>query len=131
MVALGILVTLLGFVLSVLSLGMASSVSGAICFCPLSRDPKRTTSMSRYSSIDSSSSRRLTKWSVLRISRRSRPDSLMMSIRAVSGCVRMSDEMDVSVLKRKCGLTWAFSARNCASRACSSARRDASYSMAA
>ncbi len=29
-----------------------------------------------------------------------------MSIRAVSGCVRMSDEIEVSVLNRKCGLIW-------------------------
>jgi hypothetical protein len=28
----------------------------------------------------------------------------MMSVRAVSGCERMSDEIEVRVLKRKCGL---------------------------
>ena len=34
----------------------------------------------------------------------SRPDSFTMSMRAVSGCERISDEIDVSVLNRKCGL---------------------------
>ena len=29
-----------------------------------------------------------------------------MRTRAVSGCVRMSEEIDVSVLNRKCGLIW-------------------------
>jgi hypothetical protein len=29
---------------------------------------------------------------------------LTMSVRAVSGCERMSDEIEVSVLNRKCGL---------------------------
>ena len=47
---------------------------------------------------------------MLRISRRSRPDSLVISIRAVSGCVRISDEIEVSVLNRKCGLIWFASA---------------------
>ena len=40
-----------------------------------------------------------------------------MSVRAVSGCERMSDEIDVRVLKRKCGLIWLASA---ATRAASS-----------
>ena len=31
-------------------------------------------------------------------------------MRAVSGCERMSDETEVSVLKRKCGLIWLLSA---------------------
>ena len=31
-------------------------------------------------------------------------------MRAVSGCVRISDEIDVSVLNRKCGLIWLASA---------------------
>ena len=66
--------------------------------------------MSRYSSIASSSSRSVTKCSWLRSSRRSRPDSLTISIRAVSGCERISDEIDVSVLNRKCGLIWLASA---------------------
>ena len=66
--------------------------------------------MSRYSSIASSSSRRVTKCSWLRSSRRSSPDSLTISIRAVSGCERISDEIDVSVLNRKCGLIWLASA---------------------
>ena len=66
--------------------------------------------MSRYSSIEASSSRSVTKWSVLRIRRRSRPESLVISMRAVSGCVRMSEEIDVSVLNRKCGLIWLASA---------------------
>ena len=66
--------------------------------------------MSRYSSIDASSSRSVTKWSVLRISRRSRPDSLVISMRAVSGWVRISEEIEVSVLNRKCGLIWLASA---------------------
>ena len=34
----------------------------------------------------------------------------MISMRAVSGCVRISDEIDVSVLNRKCGLIWFASA---------------------
>ena len=72
--------------------------------------PKRTLSMSRYSSIDSSSSRSVTKCSWLRSSRRSRPESLTISIRAVSGCERISEEIDVSVLNRKCGLIWLASA---------------------
>ncbi len=33
-----------------------------------------------------------------------------MSMRAVSGWVRMSEEIDVSVLNRKCGLIWFASA---------------------
>ncbi len=66
--------------------------------------------MSRYSSIASSSSRSVTKCSWLRSSRRSSPDSLTISIRAVSGCDRISDEIEVSVLKRKCGLIWLASA---------------------
>ena len=66
--------------------------------------------MSRYSSIASSSSRSVTKCSWLRSSRRSSPDSLTISIRAVSGCDRISEEIDVSVLKRKCGLIWLASA---------------------
>ena len=40
----------------------------------------------------------------------------MISIRAVSGCVRMSEEMDVSVLNRKCGLIWLASASILAAR---------------
>ena len=43
-------------------------------------------------------------------SRRSSPESLTISMRAVSGCERISDEIDVSVLKRKCGLIWLASA---------------------
>ena len=35
-----------------------------------------------------------------------KPESRLMTMRAVSGCDRTSDEMDVSVLKRKCGLIW-------------------------
>ena len=66
--------------------------------------------MSRYSSIASSSSRSVTKCSWLRSSRRSSPDSLTISMRAVSGCDRISDEIDVSVLNRKCGLIWLASA---------------------
>ena len=31
-------------------------------------------------------------------------------MRAVSGCERISDETEVSVLKRKCGLIWLLSA---------------------
>ena len=38
------------------------------------------------------------------------PTASMISIRAVSGCVRMSDEIEVSVLNRKCGLIWLASA---------------------
>jgi hypothetical protein len=34
----------------------------------------------------------------------------MISMRAVSGCVRMSEEIDDSVLKRKCGLIWLLRA---------------------
>jgi len=30
-------------------------------------------------------------------------------MRAVSGCVRMSEEIEVSVLNRKCGLIWLAS----------------------
>ena len=66
--------------------------------------------MSRYSSIDSISSRRLTKCSWLFIRRRSSTDSFWISMRAVSGCERMSDEIEVSVLNRKCGLIWLLSA---------------------
>ena len=66
--------------------------------------------MSRYSSIDSSSSRSVTKCWWLRSSRRSSADSLTISVRAVSGCERISDEIDVSVLNRKCGLIWLLSA---------------------
>ena len=106
---------------------MTSSVSALISLRTCSFGPKRTTSMSRYSSIDSSSSRSVTKCWWLRSSRRSRPDSLMISIRAVSGCERMSDEIDVSVLKRKCGLIWLLSASifaasssfSCSCRRCS------------
>ena len=104
---------------------MTSSVSGLICLSTRSCGPNRTTSMSRYSSIESSSSRSVTKWSVLRIRRRSRPDSFVISIRAVSGWVRISDEIDVSVLNRKCGLIWLASASICAassSFSCSSSR---------
>ena len=90
-------------------------VSGAMCFSTASVGPKRTISMSRYSSIDSISSRRVTKCSWLRSRRRSSPDSLPMSMRAVSGCERISDEMDVSVLNRKWGLIWLASA---STRAC-------------
>ena len=83
--------------------------------------------MSRYSSIDSSSSRSVTKCWWLRSSRRSSPDSLMISMRAVSGCDRISDEIDASVLKRKCGLIWLLSASifaasssfSCSCRRCS------------
>ena len=87
-----------------------SSVSGLMSLRTRSDGPNRTTSMSRYSSIDSISSRRLTKCSWLFISRRSSTDSFWISIRAVSGCVRMRDEIEVSVLKRKCGLIWLLSA---------------------
>ena len=56
--------------------------------------------------------------------RRSRPDSFVISIRAVSGCVRISDEIEVSVLNRKCGLIWfasasIFAARSSFSCSCS------------
>ena len=85
-------------------------VSGAICFSTTSVGPNRTVSMSRYSSIDASSSRSVTKCSWLRKSRRSSFDSLVISMRAVSGCERISDEIDVSVLNRKCGLIWLASA---------------------
>ncbi len=76
-------------------------------FSTCSRGPKRMLSMSRYSSIASSSSRSVTKCSWLRSSRRSSPDSFTISIRAVSGFDRISDEIDVSVLKRKCGIDLA------------------------
>ncbi len=50
-----------------------------------------------------------------------------MSIRAVSGFDRISDEIDVSVLNRKCGLIWlasasrrvAMSSFSCSCRRCS------------
>ncbi len=87
-----------------------STVSGAISLRTLSFGPKRITSMSRYSSIDSISSRSVTKCSWLRSSRRRRPESLLISMRAVSGCDRISEEIEVSVLKRKCGLIWLLSA---------------------
>ena len=50
------------------------------------------------------------------MSRRSRPESLAISMRAVSGCVRMSEVIEVSVLKRKCGLIWLASASIFAAR---------------
>ncbi len=81
-----------------------------MAFSIFSFGPKRTLSMSRYSSIASSSSRSVTKCSWLRSSRRSRPESLMMSVRAVSGCDRVSDAIEASVLNRKCGLIWLASA---------------------
>ena len=34
----------------------------------------------------------------------------MISMRAVSGCERISEEIEVSVLNRKCGLIWLASA---------------------
>ena len=40
----------------------------------------------------------------------------MMSVRAVSGWDRMSEEIDASVLKRKCGLIWLLSASIFAAR---------------
>ena len=58
----------------------------------------------------SSSSRSVTKCSWLRSSRRNSAESFTISVRAVSGCDRMSDEIDASVLKRKCGLIWLASA---------------------
>ena len=85
---------------------ITSSVSGPMRLTTFSCGPNRTTSMSRYSSIDSSSSRSVTKWSVLRINRRRRPESFKINMRAVSGCVRMSEEIEASVLNRKCGLIW-------------------------
>ena len=58
-------------------LGMiTSSVSGAIDLRTTRREPKRITSMSRYSSIASSSSRSVTNCSWLCISLRSSPESL-------------------------------------------------------
>ena len=33
----------------------------------------------------------------------------MISVRAVSGSARISEEIEVSVLNRKCGLIWLFS----------------------
>ncbi len=62
---------------------------------------------------------------MLRISRRSSPESFVISMRAVSGCVRISDEIEVSVLNRKCGLIWLASASILAassSFSCSSSR---------
>ena len=75
----------------------------------------------------SSSSRSVTKCSWLRSRRRSSPESFTMRVRAVSGCDRMSDEIDVSVLNRKCGLIWlasassrvAISSFSCSWRRCS------------
>ena len=75
----------------------------------------------------SSSSRSVTKCSWLRRRRRSSPDSFTISVRAVSGSDLMSDEIDVSVLNRKCGLIWlARAARrverssfSCSCRRCS------------
>ena len=87
-----------------------SRLSGSMAFSIRSLEPKRTASMSRYSSIASSSSRSVTKCSWLRSRRRSSPESFTISIRAVSGCDRISDEIEVSVLKRKCGLIWLASA---------------------
>ena len=87
-----------------------SSVAGSIAFSIDSFGPNRTASMSRYSSIASSSSRSVTKCSWLRSRRRSSPDSFTISMRAVSGCDRISDEIEVSVLNRKCGLIWLSSA---------------------
>ena len=51
----------------------------------------------------------------------------MISVRAVSGLERINDEIDVSVLKRKCGLIWLASASrrvainsfSCSCRRCS------------
>jgi hypothetical protein len=54
---------------------MTSSVSGSTVLATVSRGPKRMTSMSRYSSMASSSSRSVTNCSWLRSSRRSRPES--------------------------------------------------------
>ena len=48
-----------------------------------------------------------------------------MRTRAVSGCVLMRDEIDVSVLNRKCGLIWFDSASSLAARrsfSCSASR---------
>jgi len=50
-----------------------------------------------------------------------------MTVRAVSGCERISDETEASVLKRKCGLIWLLSAStlaasrsfSCSCRRCS------------
>ena len=55
------------------------------------------------------------------------PTASRSSIRAVSGCDRISDEIEVSVLKRKCGLIWlasassraAMSSFSCSCRRCS------------
>ena len=83
--------------------------------------------MSRYSSIAASSSRSVTNCSWLCISLRSRPESFWITARAVSGCDRISDDTEVSVLKRKCGLIWLLSAStfaasssfSCSCRRCS------------
>ena len=44
------------------------------------------------------------------------PESFVISMRAVSGFVRISDEIEASVLKRKCGLIWFASASILAAR---------------
>ena len=83
--------------------------------------------MSRYWSIDCSSSPKVTKGSLFLRRWRSRFESFPISIRAVSGFVRMSDEIEFSVLNRKCGLIWldralmraAMSSFSCSTSWCS------------
>ena len=75
----------------------------------------------------SSSSCSVTNCSWFRISFRNNPDSFWITVRAVSGCDRINDETDVSVLNRKCGLIWLLSAStlaaissfSCSCRRCS------------
>ena len=69
--------------------------------------------------MNSSSSRRGTKASLLFSRRRRMLASLIMSSRAVSGAKRTSDDTELRVLKRKWGLIWFCSA---SMRACSSRR---------
>ena len=64
--------------------------------------PKRTRSMSRYSSIAASSSRSGTKCSGSAAA--GGAVSLTINTRAVSGLDRINEEIEVSVLNRKCGL---------------------------
>ena len=72
--------------------------------------PKRITSMSRYSSIDVELFAQRDEVILAAQQAAQQADSRCTTIRAVSGCERMSDEIDVSVLKRKCGLIWLASA---------------------
>ena len=70
-----------------------------------------------------SSSRNVLKFSCLRSRRRRTLESCTTMTRAWFGSVRISDETEFRVLKRKCGLIWLVSAARRASasrRSCSS-----------